>query len=179
VGRLGLFELTDFLDAQRCAWIKRSLNTDELWKVYIYVKNYGCIMNCKAENINKMEFPVIYTICHSFERLTQQFTTTNENFNESYIFENKMFTRALETKAYLNRNMFSNVFFSENATRLYRMKYCNFYDNNDNLFTIEEVRANTMINFSVQQIVMMRGVCSVAKIKYKKKRGHNAKKYGH
>ncbi len=56
-------------------------------------------MNCKADNINKMEFPVIHTIFQSFERLTQQFTTTHENFRESYIFENKMFTRTLETKA--------------------------------------------------------------------------------
>ena len=32
-GGLGLFKLTDYLCAQRCAWVKRSYNQDELWKV--------------------------------------------------------------------------------------------------------------------------------------------------
>ncbi len=32
-GGIGLFELNDFLDAQKCAWIKRSVSLDQHWKV--------------------------------------------------------------------------------------------------------------------------------------------------
>jgi hypothetical protein len=41
LGGLGLFELQEFLDSQKCAWIKRSLNLNEVWKVLIYTANYG------------------------------------------------------------------------------------------------------------------------------------------
>ncbi len=48
-GGLGLFNISDFLDAQRCTWIKRSADLSEPWKAHIFISNYCCLYNCKAK----------------------------------------------------------------------------------------------------------------------------------
>jgi hypothetical protein len=43
-GGLGLFNIKEFLDAQRCSWIKRSTNLNEQWKIiFICVQLRQCI----------------------------------------------------------------------------------------------------------------------------------------
>ncbi len=54
-GGLGLFPVKDFLDAQKCAWIKRCNDLSEPWKLIIYISNFGCLFNSKSKNINKTE----------------------------------------------------------------------------------------------------------------------------
>ena len=44
-GGLGLFKISDFLDAQRCSWIKRAQNLNDIWKRTIYASSYGNITN--------------------------------------------------------------------------------------------------------------------------------------
>jgi exonuclease III len=122
-GGLGLFIIDDFLDAQRCAWIKRCVGLDENWKITIYAKNYANLFNCKARNINLDELPITYAICKSFERVSNKFTQTNENFRESFIFENATIPINLETRLCLTRSMFTAEFFNQNAIKLYKLKY--------------------------------------------------------
>jgi hypothetical protein len=107
-GGLGLFPVRDFIDAQKCTWIKRSTDYSEPWKVIIYVSNFGNIFNCKSRNINKDEFPICHDICSSYERLMSIFTTSQENFKKSYIFENSNFTVGLRSKEQLNRKQFAD-----------------------------------------------------------------------
>ncbi len=84
-GGLGLFEITNFLHAQRCAWIRRCLSLDEQWKVQLYVNNYGNILNCKSENTNRETHPVLYAISFSYEFMYERFVQKNENFRSAYI----------------------------------------------------------------------------------------------
>jgi hypothetical protein len=168
-GGLGMFIIDDFLDGQRCAWIKRCVGLDETWKITIYVKNYANLFNCKARNINPDELPITYAICKSFERVSNKFTQTNENFRESFIFENATIPINLETRPCLTRSMFTAEFFNQNAIKLYKLKYSNFYTKDDTLIDMDTVCEVTGINFSVLQIYTIRGACSAAKIKYKKR----------
>jgi len=46
-GGLGIFELDSFLSAQKCVWIKRARNLDELWKIRIYSKSLGSVLNIR------------------------------------------------------------------------------------------------------------------------------------
>jgi hypothetical protein len=85
-GGLGLFLVKDFLDAQKCTWIKRCKDLSEPWKLVIYISNFGCLFNSKPKNNNKNEFPICFSICSSFERVADAFTATMENYNKSYIF---------------------------------------------------------------------------------------------
>jgi hypothetical protein len=137
--------------------------------VIIFASNFACPFNSKSKNINPDEFPITHNICKSFERVSDKFTQTNENFREAYIFENEKIPLNLETRPCINRTMFTVDFFSQHATKLYRLKYSDFYDRDDNLIEVEIIRETTGINFTVLQIFAIRGACSVARIKYKKR----------
>jgi hypothetical protein len=88
-GGLGLFDLRDFLDAQKCSWIKRSIDLNEPWKVLLYVSNFGCVFNCKKFNVNAAEYPICNQLCTSYEKFCNAFTAINENFQKIFIFENE------------------------------------------------------------------------------------------
>jgi hypothetical protein len=171
-GGLGLFELTDFLDAQKCAWIKRSISLDEQWKVNLYVKNFGNVFNSKARNLDSEELPILHNICSSFENVSNSFTKSHENFRNAYIFENNSITMNLETRQTLSRSIFTRDYFITNACALYKLKYCNFYDERDNIISMDDIRTTTGLNLTDLQIFMFRGACTVAKVKYKKKDPH-------
>ncbi len=79
-GGIGLFDITDFLDAQKCTWIRRGTDLTEPWKVLLYCCNFGNLYNCKARNVNSVEFPITHGICASDECMMNFFTSANENF---------------------------------------------------------------------------------------------------
>ena len=56
-GGLGLFNLTNFLDAQRCSWVKRAQNLDDIWKRTLYAACYSSILNISASKINQTDSP--------------------------------------------------------------------------------------------------------------------------
>jgi hypothetical protein len=83
-GGLGLFDLSNFLGAQQCTWVKRSSNLSEQWKVMLYIFNLGRLYNAKASNICKDEYPILENICMNFENFQNLFTRHNENFKRCY-----------------------------------------------------------------------------------------------
>jgi hypothetical protein len=168
-GGLGLFVLDDFLDSQKCAWIKRSNGLDETWKIILYLFNYGNVFNSKSINIDVREYPICHGICKSFERVQEHFTATHENFRHSFIFECKKFTINLESREYLKRSSFGLEFFRQYADKLLKLKYLDIYDEHDNMIPENIVIENTGINFNALQFFSIRGVCSTARIKFRKK----------
>jgi hypothetical protein len=76
----------------------------------------------------------------------------------------------LESKDSLNRNHFDNLFFIENSSKLYKLRYNNFYDNQGNIIGFNEIRESTGLLLTELQIYRCRGICSTAKIKYSKKK---------
>jgi hypothetical protein len=168
-GGLGLFEIPNFLHAQRCAWIKRSLSLDEQWKVQLYVNNYGNILNCKSANTNRETNPILYTISLSYEYMYERFVQKDENFRSAYIVGTKTMTRDLETKNYITHNFFGRDFFSGRAHSICGLKYSDFYTNQDVMIPAETVIAATGIPLTVLMIQTLRGVCGVARTKYSKK----------
>ncbi len=175
---MGLFNIRNFLEAQKCAWFKRSVNLNEPWKVRLYIGGFCNLFNVKSQNICKEEFPICHGICKSFERVSNAFTLSNENFRRCYIFENEKITVNLDSKAVLSRNMFSAEFFEQNAARLYRLRYNDFYDHNDTLIPEELIYESTGLQLSMLHIFRIRGACMVAKTKFNKKEVKNKKKLG-
>ncbi len=72
-GGQGLFDLNVFLDAQRCAWIKRSMDLNEQWKVQLYINNYGALFNCKGAHSCSRKFPILHNISRSFENFSNAY----------------------------------------------------------------------------------------------------------
>jgi hypothetical protein len=168
-GGLGLFNIPEFLDSQKCAWIKRSCDMSEPWKVVLYISNFGCVYNCKSRNIVREEYPLLHGICTSYERMMCAFTVTNENFRKCYIFENEKISKTLESREQINRSMFTAEFFNINASLLYKLKYSNFYTDEGVMLTREQIRENAGLELTVLQYFEMQNACNVAKIKYQKK----------
>ncbi len=110
-GGIGLFNIDDFLDAQRFSWIKRSLNLNEQWKIILFASNFGNVYNAKSRNINVFEYPICHEICKSYEKMLENFTTVNENYKYCYIFENGKLTIDLTSRETLNWDGFTNEFF--------------------------------------------------------------------
>jgi hypothetical protein len=168
-GGLGLFNIRNFLDAQKCAWVRRSRDLSEPWKVILFASNYGNIFNAKGRNINSVEYPICHDICKSYEKFTDMYVKINENFRDCYIFESKNFTLGLESKEFISRAHFDNVFFDNNAYKLYNIKYSNFYDAHDNVININEILETTGLMLTELQIFRFRGACSTAKTRFKQK----------
>jgi hypothetical protein len=150
-GGVGLFNIVDFLDSQKCAWVKRNTDLAEPWKVTLYQKNFGCVYNCKSRNIVREEYPLIHGIFASYERMMGSFTSTNENFKKCYIFENEKITKTLDMREQLSRALFSAEFFNANASKLYKLKYSNFYAEGGELITKEQIREATGLELTVLQ----------------------------
>ncbi len=167
-GGIGLFNIDDFLDAQRCSWIKRSINLNELWKIILFTRNFGNVYNAKSRNINVLEYPICHGICMSYEKMSENFTTVNENYKNCYIFENGKLTIDLTSRETLNRDGFTNEFFGNNAAKLFRLKYCDFYTDDGDVIDNDAVREITGINFTVLKLFRIRNVCVTAKTRYKK-----------
>ncbi len=168
-GGLGLFDIPTFLHAQRCAWIKRCLSLDEQWKVQLYINNYGNVLNCKSCNTSQNTNPILYAISTSYETMYDKFVCTNENFRSALIVDNKKMTRDLESNLYLTKNFFGQAFFSLYASKLYSLKYSDFYTENDAMIPAATIVESTGIPLTVLMIQTLWGVCTVAKTKYSKK----------
>ncbi len=66
-GGLGLFNLSTFLGAQHCTWVRRSLALDEQWKIEFFYRINGVPLNCKSRNFNKLMHPTLFLIAGSFK----------------------------------------------------------------------------------------------------------------
>jgi hypothetical protein len=97
------------------------------------------------------------------------FAATAENFRSSYIFECKKFTLNLDNATTINRNHYSDEFFRNNASKLYKLKYCNLYAENGTVIQSDQVREITGLNLTEVQLFQLRGMCITARTRYKKK----------
>ncbi len=136
----------------------------------MYKGGFGNLFNVKSQNICKNEFPISHGLCKSFERVSNAFTTCNENFRRCYIFENAKITQHLESQTILSKKLFTEDFFEQNAARLYKLIYNDFYDDEDNLIPVDIINENMGLHLSLLHIFRIRGACTVAKTKFKKKR---------
>ncbi len=168
-GGLGLFDIQDFLDAQKCSWIKRSVNLNERWKVILYISNFGCIFNAKVRNIDVTESPICRQICASYEKFCNFFTTVDENFRKMFIFENSKITMDTEGRETFSRTKFMKDSFRLHASKLYQLRYGDLFDEENNFLSRDRIRDRTNIDFTPLQIFQLRNACWVARTKYAKR----------
>jgi hypothetical protein len=120
-GGLGLFDINIFLDAQRCAWIKRSLDLDDHWKVQLYINNFGLIFNSKGLHSCIMNSPTLHSISRNFENFSNAFTSYNENFRKAYIVENPRMSRAVDSRDYIKKIFSMQIFLIIMGTNCYNL----------------------------------------------------------
>jgi hypothetical protein len=168
-GGLGLFDIKDFLDAQKCSWIKRSVNLNERWKVILYIANFGCIFNAKERNLDIRESPICRQICASYEKFCNAYTTVDENFRKICVFENSKITIDIDSRETFSRSMLTQESFRLYANQLYQLRYGDLFDDENNFLSREQISIISGINFTPLQIFQLRSACRVAKTKFAKK----------
>jgi hypothetical protein len=93
-GGLGLFNLKDFLAAQRCMWLCRAFRIqNDNWTFDI--KNAAPdnnILLIKPCDINRNLNPILYSIVEDYRYLYGCFSKTDGNYKKCYIFDNPSIT---------------------------------------------------------------------------------------
>jgi len=84
-GGLGLFKIRDFLSSQCCAWARRAIRLDDLWKKELFAGSYRNVFNLRGKNFNKNTNPILHYIATCMESLFLKFTVKNENFLNAWI----------------------------------------------------------------------------------------------
>jgi Reverse transcriptase (RNA-dependent DNA polymerase) len=100
-GGLGLFPVSDFLNAQKCGWIKRCKTINQDWKVILINSGTGNIAKITHRNVDKEIFPVLHSIAEAFSKFIKEFTKLNLNYTESYLLNNEALTIGIRSHAVL------------------------------------------------------------------------------
>ena len=125
-GGLGLFKLSTFLKAQKCSWIMRAQNIDDLWKARILSRCYGPLLNIRAKEYDSINEPIIYGIVCAWEDFYFKFCATNENYKVGFIFDNPVYRTGRGLK--INRDFFGRDFFDENRHLINRLNYADLFN---------------------------------------------------
>jgi hypothetical protein len=139
MGGLGLFDLKNFLDAQKIAWVKRSKSLDDWRKISLYSKSYGTVFNVRSDDINAQYLPCIKNIVTGYEKFMFSLTKKNENFQEAYLFRNKALTLGIRDNRVLvlSEQIFNADFFNIHKQKIQNLRVRDiFIENNYVVFRI-------------------------------------------
>jgi len=163
-GGLGIFNLKTFLGAQKCAWVKRARNLDELWKIRLYTKSYGNVLNLRRGNFDKESEPILYGIVVAYEDFLYRYTETN-CYRNVFIFENSRLTFGLQDRNFLTARFFNNEFFRENRLKIYNLRCGDFFL--DGRFkTRENFNNSTNIRLDLLQYERCKAILKTAEKRY-------------
>jgi hypothetical protein len=168
-GGLGLFEIKTFLDAQKVAWIVRANDTDEIWKIKLFIAGSGNVYNIRSCLIDESTNPILYHFACAFEVFLCGYTKHNENFWESKIFENGALFLKLRNKLTLKKAFFPAEFFGENKKKILNLTVMDFFLTKDRYKNFEQFTASSGIGLNEQQFNELKVLASNAKLKYIKK----------
>ena len=167
-GGIGLFKLGDFLASQCCAWFKRASNLDEFWKLELYCGSFKNIFNVRKENFCSKKNPILRYLVENFEKFLFRFTTINENFRKSWIFENPCLTLDPNSTAYVKRNFFTQEQLTGNLSDIYDLKIMDILGRDDTIKSKEIFEQGTNLRLSVGKYNTLCRLVRNALVKYKK-----------
>jgi Reverse transcriptase (RNA-dependent DNA polymerase) len=164
-GGLGLFKIKEFLDAQKCMWIKRAANLDELWKIELFVKSPNNIFRIHSGLFNNMDESFYFDLGKCNERLMELHTCNNKNYLSGYIFNNNAFTLGLRSRVALSQLTNNYNLSEESKTNLFRIRYCNVVRDDEPLDagTLSVVFGFRLLGEDLRNLIKL---ISTAKTKY-------------
>jgi hypothetical protein len=174
-GGLGLFDLGDFLDAQKLSWIKRASNLDDWWKISLYSKSFGNIFNIRKKNFQLECEPCQYSIVSSYEQFIKSYTSYGHNFTNSYLFENNALSLGIRDKRLVSRNLFTLPFFNVYGNKIANLSTRDILKDDGSYISRELFNTNMGIPFTVFDYQMLKGIVETAKVRFQ----HNVTTSGH
>ena len=109
-GGLGLFKIESFLNAQKCSWVKKVSNLNDLWKLKLFTGSGYTAYNLRSSFFDETEAPVLISLARSWEIFYFGFTAKNENSREAFVFDNPLFKLNEHTKLPKQKNIRKQIF---------------------------------------------------------------------
>jgi hypothetical protein len=129
-GGIGFFNLENFLESQRCSWLfkakKRCIDNWRFDLTMLAPNNDPLLLRCT--DIDRTSNPIIYQICHSYERFYSSFCMINNNYKESYIFDNQFFKDTASDNT-LGPNFFGIDFYNNYKGIIRTLKFSDCFSN--------------------------------------------------
>ncbi len=166
MGGLGLFNLETFLDAQKITWVKRSKNLDDWWKILLYSKSYGNVLNLRYENFSVVTEPCLYSIAKSYEKFLVCYTKSGANYKTTYMFENSALNLGLRDKRLVDKNLFTAQFFTDHGQKIKQLTTSCFFKDDGSYINRNDFLAITEIPLDVMTFQRLKGVLETARIRY-------------
>ncbi len=167
MGGLGLFDLKNFLDAQKIAWVKRSKSLDDWWKISLYSKSYGTVFNVRSDEINAQYLPCIKNIVTGYEKFMFSLTKKNENFQDAFLFRNKSLTIGIRDNRVLSDQNFTAAFFNTHKHKIQNLRVSDIFIEK-NYVGLNIFRLNTGMPVTLFQYQMLKGIVETALVRYRK-----------
>jgi hypothetical protein len=177
-GGLGLINLSDYVTALQCSWVKRcTVKINDSWRWRL-----ASACNFNLDMLRKKMFdaalePVLYNIAESFEKVQYKFWELNENFLMAPLVDNKFFLRAAPERrapvlGCVDRNLLGPDFYAANKEALLCLRM-NCLVRGNRIVTIEMLRRQTGLNFSNNAYMNLVTAANFAVTKYGNKAGSN------
>jgi hypothetical protein len=119
-GGAGLFNLSDFLIAQRCAWVKRAItNVNDNWRLSLLASvPGGDLANLRACDIPREKSIILHEIAWAFEFFNGCHSLLENNYRKSSIFQNIAFCRSGVDNRLLDIDFFGKHFYNLNKEKI-------------------------------------------------------------
>jgi hypothetical protein len=89
LGGLGLFDVKNFLDAQKCSWLRHCKIIDQNWKLVLANSGWGNLFNVTEKEIDRELNLIPYEIARAYRSLIVKFTGKDHNYREAFILNNE------------------------------------------------------------------------------------------
>ncbi len=166
-GGLGLFDLKNFLDAQKIAWVKRSKTLDDWWKIFLYSRCYGNVFNIRSDDFDARYVPCLNNIVTGYETFMFNLTKKNENCRDAYLYKNGALTIGLRNNRMLSDTNFTADFFNTYEYKIKQLRTTDIFV--DNLYVgLNNFRINSGIPVSLFHYQMLKGLVETAIVRYRK-----------
>jgi hypothetical protein len=101
-GGLGLIEISDYITALQCAWVKRvTQHWGDMWRYDLKNKCYGNPLIADSGTFEYATNPILNNICSSFGKFRDTFVKKDNNYKKAYIFKNPLFNSILTHQGWI------------------------------------------------------------------------------
>jgi len=130
-GGLGLFNLIDYLNAQKCTWIvKARKKRIDNWRHDLTSLAPGNdIEKIRICDVDRERHPILYNMVKAYTRLIENHAKINGNYKESFFFNNAAFTWG-EEKQKIDKKIFDARIFARFGSNIRGLKLNDCYVNN-------------------------------------------------
>jgi hypothetical protein len=124
-GGLGLFDLKSFLHAQKCSWVKRTIEKPiDNWRFDLKSKSpNGDPSLIRRTDISPTENPILYNIIDSYCTVNDALSSKDENYKKSQIFLNPVFVRSKDDNNLLDIPFFTRQVYDANKVRIRQLTF--------------------------------------------------------